>query len=49
MSVAPELYQRNQHELLNGLKGIEPIAVDILIVGCGDKDEEATTSHTSWL
>ncbi|KAJ7983737.1 hypothetical protein DPEC_G00373440 [Dallia pectoralis] len=37
VSVAPELYQRKQHELLVGLKGIEPIADDILIVGCGDR------------
>lgn len=41
VSVAPEVYQREQHELLAGLKGIEPIADDVLIVGCGDTDEEA--------
>ncbi|KAJ8006345.1 hypothetical protein DPEC_G00134270 [Dallia pectoralis] len=45
VSVAPELYQRKQHELLVGLKGIEPIADDILIVGCGDTEEEATRDH----
>lgn len=34
VSVAPEVYQRKQHELLAGLSGVEPIADDILIVGC---------------
>lgn len=28
VSVAPEVYQRKQHELLAGLSGIEPIADD---------------------
>ena len=45
VSVAPELYQRKQHELLAGLKGIEPIADDILVVGCGDTEEEAVQDH----
>lgn len=44
-SVAPELYQRKQHELLAGLTGIEPIADDILIVGCGDTEDEANRDH----
>ena len=43
--LAPEIYQRKQHELLAGLKGIEPIADDVLIVGCGDTDEEAERIH----
>lgn len=47
MLVAPELYQRKQHKLLTGLKGIEPITDDILIVGCGDKDEEAVHNHSA--
>ncbi|XP_041440689.1 uncharacterized protein K02A2.6-like [Xenopus laevis] len=45
VSVAPEVYQRKQHELLAGLRGVEPIADDILIVGCGDSLEEATRDH----
>ncbi|XP_064872799.1 uncharacterized protein LOC135570758 [Oncorhynchus nerka] len=45
VSVAPEVYQRKQHELLAGLKVIEPIADDVLIVGCGDTDEEAERIH----
>ncbi|KAI4875043.1 hypothetical protein NFI96_001343 [Prochilodus magdalenae] len=34
-----EAYQRKQHELLAGLKGVEPIADDILVVGCGHVDK----------
>lgn len=45
VSVAPEIYQRKQHELLMGLRGIEPIADDILVVGCGDSDLEAELDH----
>lgn len=43
--VAAEVYQTKQHELLASLKGIEPIADDILVVGCGDTDEEAKSNH----
>ncbi|KAJ8371257.1 hypothetical protein SKAU_G00112850 [Synaphobranchus kaupii] len=49
VSVAPEIYQRKQHELLSGLAGIEPIADDILVVGCGDTDAEAELDHSSAL
>uniref|UniRef100_A0A8K9WQE0 ribonuclease H n=1 Tax=Oncorhynchus mykiss TaxID=8022 RepID=A0A8K9WQE0_ONCMY len=45
VSVAPEVYQRKQYGLLAGLKGIEPIADDVLIIGCGDTDEEAERDH----
>lgn len=45
VSVAPEIYQRKQHELLMGLRGIEPIVNDILVVGCGDSDAEAESDH----
>ncbi|RXN31866.1 Retrovirus-related Pol poly from transposon [Labeo rohita] len=45
VSVAPEIYQRKQHELLMGLRGIEPIADDILVVGCSDSDAEAESDH----
>lgn len=47
--MAPEVYERKQHELLASLKGIEPIADDILVVGCGDTDEEAKSNHDSKL
>ncbi|KAK7901454.1 hypothetical protein WMY93_018223 [Mugilogobius chulae] len=49
VSVAPEVYQRKQHELLAGLEGIEPIADDILVVGCGDNDVEAEADHDTKL
>ncbi|KAJ8405026.1 hypothetical protein AAFF_G00329470 [Aldrovandia affinis] len=51
VSVAPEVYQRKQHEFLAGLKGIEPIADDLLVVGCGDTDKEAESDHDAklWL
>uniref|UniRef100_A0A673W9M9 Gypsy retrotransposon integrase-like protein 1 n=1 Tax=Salmo trutta TaxID=8032 RepID=A0A673W9M9_SALTR len=49
VSVAPEVYQRKQHELLRGLSGVEPIADDILVVGCGDSDEEAECDHDAKL
>lgn len=47
VSIAPELYQRKQHEPLAGLKGIEPIADDNLIVGCGDIEREAIHDHNA--
>ncbi|KAI4894807.1 hypothetical protein NFI96_015293, partial [Prochilodus magdalenae] len=49
VSVAPEVYQRKQHELLAGLKGVEPIADDILVVGCGDTDNDAVSDHDTKL
>ena len=49
VSVAPELYQRKQHDLLAGLAGIEPIADDILVVGCGDTEKEAVCDHDAHL
>lgn len=45
VSVAPEVYQRKQHELLEGLDGVEPIADDVLVVGCGDSEEAANRDH----
>lgn len=45
VSVAPEVYQRKQHDLLAGLSSVEPIADDILIVGCGETEEDAIQDH----
>ncbi|KAJ8371210.1 hypothetical protein SKAU_G00112380 [Synaphobranchus kaupii] len=45
----PEVYQRKQHELLEGLEGVEPIADDILVVGCGDSEDEACKDHDAKL
>ena len=45
ISSAPEEYQRRQHEVLECLNGIENVADDILVFGCGDADEEAEADH----
>lgn len=45
VSPAPELYQKKQKEALCGLKGVEVIADDILVYGCGDTEEEAVRDH----
>lgn len=42
---AAEEYQRRQHEVLQGLKGVTVIADDILVYGCGDTTEEAMEDH----
>lgn len=42
---APEEYQRRLHELLHGLSGIEVVADDILVYGCGETAEEALKDH----
>ena len=42
---APEIFQRNMHELIEEISGIEVIADDFLVVGCGDTIEEATIYH----
>lgn len=49
VSVAPEMYQWKQQELLVGLSGVYPIADDILIVGCGDSDEKEGRDHNAKL
>ena len=40
-----EEFQRRQHELLEGLQGIDNIADDILITGQGETHEEAVQDH----
>ncbi|KAI8493812.1 hypothetical protein Bbelb_281590 [Branchiostoma belcheri] len=45
ISTAPEEYQRRQHKVLEGLQGVDVIADDILVFGCGDTDEEADRDH----
>ncbi|KAI4897681.1 hypothetical protein NFI96_029695 [Prochilodus magdalenae] len=42
---AAEEYQRRQHEVLQGLKGVAVIADDILVYGCGDTNEVAMMDH----
>ena len=41
----PEEYQRQQHEFLNGLRGVINIADDICLYGCGDTKEDADIDH----
>ena len=43
--LAPEEFQRRQHEVLEGLSGTEAIIDDILVYGCGDTTEEAIIDH----
>ena len=45
ISSAPEEYQRRQYDAIRGLKGVEVIADDTLVFGCGDTIEEATKYH----
>ena len=45
ISSAPEVFQRKMHELIEGLSGIEVIADDFIVVGCGDTLEQATLDH----
>ena len=42
---APEIFQMKMQHILQGLKGIEIMADDIVIYGCGDNDAEALQDH----
>ena len=41
ISSAPEVFQRKMHKLVEGLSGIEVVADDFIVVGCGNTIEEA--------
>ena len=41
---APEVFQRRMHEVVEGLQGVEVVADDFVVVGCGNADE-ATQNH----
>lgn len=44
-SFATKMYQRKQHELLDGLRGIESVTDDILL-GCDeDENEDVKSEH----
>ena len=45
ISSAPEEFQRRMHATLQGLSGVEVIADDILVFGCGDTEEEYQRDH----
>ena len=49
ISSGPEEYARRQEEVLEGLEGVESIADDILVFGCGDTLEEAIDDHNGVL
>lgn len=42
---APELFQMKQHEIVQGLEGVEVICDDLLVYGCGDTTAEAIIDH----
>ena len=35
MPEAPEVFQRKMHELIEGLAGVEVVADDLVVIGCG--------------
>ena len=45
LTSAPEVFQCKQHEILEGLHGVEVIADDILVYGCAKTQEEAVRDH----
>ena len=45
ISSAPEVFQRNMHQLIEDLDGIEVIADDFLVYGKGNSNEEAIADH----
>ena len=45
ISSAPEVFQRKMHEVIEGLKGIEVIADDFIVVGFGRTEEQAIADH----
>ena len=42
---APEIFQRKMHEIIEGMEGIEVVADDFLIYGCGKTTELANEDH----
>ena len=47
ISSAPEVFQRRIHELIEGLRGVEVVADDFVVVGFGDTVQAATRDHDS--
>lgn len=45
ISSAPEIFQMKLREVIEGLDGIECLADDLLIFGCGETIEEAVKDH----
>ena len=47
ISSAPQVFQRRIHELIEGLRGVEVVADDFVVVGFGDTVQAATRDHDS--
>ena len=45
ISSAPEEFQRRMHAALQGLQGLEVIADDLLVFGCGETEEDCQKDH----
>jgi len=45
ISSAPEVFQRRMCEVVEGLKGVEVVADDLVVVGFGDTEDEAARDH----
>lgn len=45
ISSAPEVFQRRMCEVVEGLKGVEVVADDIVVVGFGETEDIATRDH----
>ena len=45
ISTAPEEYQIRQHDVLEGLQGVDLVADYILVFGCGSTYAEAERDH----
>lgn len=42
---APEVFQRWMHQLIEGLRAVEVVADDFVVVGFGDTKENAVQDH----
>ncbi|KAK4296250.1 hypothetical protein Pmani_031249 [Petrolisthes manimaculis] len=45
ISSAPEIFQQRMHQLIEGLQGVEVMADDFVVYGCGATREEAMADH----
>ena len=45
INLAPEEFECKLHEKFDGLPGVEVTKDDILVMGYGDNDEEASRNH----
>ena len=41
----PEVFQRKMYELIQGMRHVEVVADDFVVVGCGDTHEQAVEDH----